>query len=184
MKISSKKQTENSSQSKVGYVWGEQPLKCKEIQEVLAAYMSRELGETQSILVREHIRKCNACRADAAEIKETLSMLNQSNNIDNQLRLSADRRKRILLAVFHPIINWIDLHHKLVSIVLALVVLATTIIALRNFAIFLNDPLENGIPIWRYFKSGKLPELVEKRLKEASGEDGPEGGRESRLDKQ
>ncbi len=171
MKSSSKKQTnDKSSQSKVGYVWGEQPLKCEEIQEVLLAYMSRELGETQSILVHEHIRKCDACRAEAVEIEDTLATLNHSNGADNHLRLSSDRRKRILLAVFHPVINWIDLHHKLVSIVLAGVILATTIIDLRNFAIFRNEPLENGIPIWRYFKSGELPELVEEQLKEVAGD--------------
>ncbi len=160
-------------QLKSGYVWGEQPLKCEEIQEVLFAYMSHELGDTQSVLVREHIRKCDSCRSEAVEIEETLSMLHQSYETHGHLRLSDDRRKRILLAVFHPVINWIDLHHNLVSILLALIVLLGTIFALRNFEIFRNEPLEDGIPIWRYFKSGELPELVEQQLKEATGESEP-----------
>jgi hypothetical protein len=98
----------------------------------------------------------------------TLALLKSSNTPD-YLRLSDDRRKRILLAVFHPAINWIDLHHKLVSIALAVIVLATAILTLRNFEIFREEPLEDGIPIWRYFKTGELPELVEQQLKEASG---------------
>ncbi len=175
MKNSSKKQTEvKPAQLKSGYIWGEQPLKCDEIQAVLLAYMTHDLGETQSILVREHIRKCDSCRAEAAEIEETFSLLRQTGGTSDHLHLSDERRKRILLAVFHPAINWIDLHHKLVSVVLAVVILTTTILALRNFAIFRNEPLEEGIPIWRYFKSGELPEMVEKRLKEAAGESGSE----------
>ena len=172
MKSSSKKQTKIKN-SQPSYDWGEQPLECKEIQEVLPAYMSRELGEAQSILIHEHLRKCETCRAEAAEIEETLALLKSSNTPD-YLRLSDDRRKRILLAVFHPAINWIDLHHKLVSIVLAVIVLATAILTLRNFAIFRDEPLEDSIPIWRYFKTGELPELVEQQLKEASEDGGAE----------
>lgn len=155
---------------KSGYVWGEQPLKCDEIQAVLFAYMSHELGESQSVLVREHIRKCDSCRAEAAELKETLAMLNQSDVGHTRLRLSDDRRKRIMLAVFHPVINWIDMHHKSVSIALAILVLIGTIFALRNFEIFRNEPLDDGIPIWRYFKSGELPKLVEQHMKEEKEE--------------
>lgn len=162
MKSSSEKHIEPPNpQYGVGFEWGEKPLKCEEIQEVLFAYMSRELGETQSFLVHEHIRKCAACRAEAAEIEETLALLKQSDDdLEHDSRLSDDRRKRILRAVFHPVINWIDLHHKLVSIVLALAVLATVIYALRNFEIFKREKLDDGVPVWIIFEKG-LPGLEE-----------------------
>ena len=142
---------------------GEKVLKCEDIQEVLLAYMSRELGDTQSVLVREHIRKCDVCRAEAVEVEATLAMLRRgSQSCDvGDARLTDDRRKRILRAVFHPVIDWIDIHHRLVSILLALLVLGAACVALRNFEIFRREPLGEGIPIWRMFKSGKLPELVE-----------------------
>jgi hypothetical protein len=73
--------------------------------------------------------------------------------------------------VFHPIINWIDLHHTFVSIVLALAVLATVVYALRNFEIFKREKLDDGVPVWIIFEKG-LPGL------EKNGENGEndEGG--------
>lgn len=142
-------------------------LNCEDIQAVLLAYMSRELGDTQSVLVREHIRKCEKCRAEAAEIEATLTFMHGSSGdgLAGDERLTDERRERILRAVLHPLVDWIDLHHRLVAIVLAVVVLATALFALRNFEIFKREPLEDGIPIWRIFKSGKLPELVEQARK-------------------
>jgi hypothetical protein len=151
---------------------GEKVLKCEDIQEVLFAYMSRELGDTQSVLVREHIRKCDVCRAEAAEIEATLAMLRRgSPDADaGDVRLTDERRKRILRAVFHPVIDWIDIHHRLVSVVLAVLVLAVAFMAVRHAEIFKHEPLEEGIPIWRMFKSGKLPELVEQERRRSKAE--------------
>jgi hypothetical protein len=81
MKSRTEKHIENRNPKHgVGFEWGEKPLKCEEIQQVLFSYMSRELGETQSVLVREHIRKCAVCRAEAVEIEETLALLKQSDD--------------------------------------------------------------------------------------------------------
>ncbi len=142
----------------------EKVLKCEDIQEVLLAYMSRELGDAQSILIREHIRKCDDCRSEAAEIETTLALLRRGSGdfLVGEARLTDERRKRILRAVFHPVIDWVDMHHRLVSILLALVVLVLGFLAVRDAEIFKREPLEEGIPIWRMFKSGALPELVEK----------------------
>jgi predicted anti-sigma-YlaC factor YlaD len=139
------------------FVCGEKPLKCEDIQPVLFAYMSRELGDTQSVLVREHIRRCPVCSAEAAEIEETLALLNDSAGISADSRLSDDRRKRILLAVFHPVINWIDLHHRLVSILLALLVLAGVLLGLRHFAIFRPMNLGDSVPVRIIHENGLPP---------------------------
>jgi predicted anti-sigma-YlaC factor YlaD len=143
MKSSSEKQDKDQHPNYgLDALCGKKLLKCEDIQPVLFAYMSRELGETQSVLVREHIRKCAACRSEAAEIQETLDLLNDSAGACEDSRLSDERRERILLAVFHPVINWIDLHHRLVSILLALLVLASVLLGLRHFEIF--RPLDLG----------------------------------------
>lgn len=139
-------------------------LKCDDFQMLLFAYMSRELGDVQSRVVREHLRTCDACRREAADIEATLEALQAGAPGDNagaNERLSDERRKRILRAVFHPVIDWIDRHHRLVSTTVAVLLLITVVLLLRDFAIFKRQQLEKGIPIWRMFKSGRLPELVE-----------------------
>jgi hypothetical protein len=123
-------------------------LDCSDIQAVLFDYMARELGEAQSKLVHEHIRRCPACRAEAAEIEKTMQLLCSAGCEDcDDVHLSEDRRERIMRAVFHPIIDWIDIHHRLVSLVLMVVVLVLTIYILRNYAIFRRIRLEDGVPV-------------------------------------
>lgn len=138
-------------------------LRCEDVREKLLAYMTRELSESPSALVREHIRKCEICRAEAAEIENTLALLHASSDADTNPapHLTDEQRKRILRAAFHPIMDWIDQHHRVISIMLALVVLIATFFTLRNFEIFKRQEVGDGIPIWRMFKSGELPELVE-----------------------
>jgi hypothetical protein len=145
-------------------------LKCEDIQDLLFAYMSRELGDIQSSVVREHIRKCDACRAEASEIEATLAALHQSSGagVLESVRLTDERRARILRAVFHPVIDWIDVHHRMVSLALALFVLVLAFVALWNFKPWKREPVEEGIPIWQMFKSGELPELVERERAKAA----------------
>jgi hypothetical protein len=87
-----------------------------------------------------------------------LALLNDSAGISADSRLSDDRRKRILLAVFHPVINWIDMHHRLVSILLALLVLAGVLLGLRHFAIFRPMNLGDSIPV-RIIPENGLPPM-------------------------
>lgn len=138
-------------------------LRCEDIQVLLFAYMTRELGDVQSRVVREHVRTCDVCRQEAAAIEETLAMLRAGADESGEeaLRLSDERRARLWRAVFHPVLDWIDRHHRLVAAVVALVTLLLTIFLLRHAAIWKQQQIEEGIPIWRMFRSGKLPELVE-----------------------
>ncbi len=161
-------------ESRTGGDAAEALLKCEDIQGVLFAYMSRELGDTQSAVVREHIRKCDGCRAEAAEIEATLALLHQDGEGKGvpHARLSDERRKRILRAVFHPVIDWVDVHHRAVSIVLAIIVLVVALFVMHDVELFRPAPLEERIPIWRMFKSGALPELVE-RERNRTAEEAP-----------
>ncbi len=158
-------------------------LKCDSIQHLLFAYMSHELGDVQSRAVREHLRQCGACREQASDIKTLLTAMQAASaaKMHAPLRLSADRRKRILRAVFHPIMDWIYCHHRLVSIGMAGTTIIVVFLLLRQAAIFREQQLEEGIPIWRMFRSGRLPELVEdvRRRHERHREDLPlDGGGE------
>jgi len=141
-------------------------LRCEDIQMLIFAYMARELGDVQSRVVREHLRTCEVCRQEAAEIEETLVALRAgADESGEKLRLSDDRRERLWRAVFHPVRDWIDHHHRLVAGLTALLTLLLTIFLLRHAAIWKGQQLEEGIPIWRMFRSGTLPELVEQAQK-------------------
>jgi len=136
-------------------------LKCGDIEALLFAYMTHELGDVQSRVVREHLRGCAGCRRVAAEIQDTMDMLRAGDAVITTTPcLTEERRKRILRAVLHPVMDWIDRHHRLVSVLIALLTLAIVLLLLRHVAMFRAQQLDDGIPIWRMFKSGKLPELV------------------------
>jgi hypothetical protein len=96
--------------------------------------------------VREHIRRCPKCAAEAADIESTLDLLKRSD-APVDVRLSEERRERIIWAAFHPVMNWIDMHHRLVSLLLALLVLLAVFCSLRNFAIFRHIRLDDGITV-------------------------------------
>jgi anti-sigma factor RsiW len=143
-------------------------LRCEDIQMLLFAYMTRELGDVQSRVVRDHLLSCDACRQEAAEIEETLSLLRADSDAPDAttLRLSDERRERLWRAVFHPVLDWIDRHHRLVAGVTALVVLLLTLFLLRHAAIWKRQQFDDSIPIWRMFRSGSLPAAVEKAREE------------------
>ena len=113
----------------------EQPItRCEDIQELLFDYMSRELGESRSALIREHLRKCPECQNVAAEIQTTLALLegDSRETTNASARLSDERRKRLKWAVMHPILDWVYRQHMLVSLVVAIVVLAGTLVILAT----------------------------------------------------
>jgi len=141
------------------------------MQMLLFAYMTRELGDVQSRVVREHLRTCEVCRKEASEIEETLTALRaDAEGPNGELRLSDERRERLWRAVFHPVRDWIDRHHRLVAGTIALLSLLLVIFLLRHAAIWKQQQLDEGIPIWRMFRSGKLPELVELVMQEQQDE--------------
>lgn len=113
-------------------------MKCEDIQSVLLDYMTHELGEPQSILVREHLRKCRNCQVAAAEIEAALDLLRQASESERQapMRLSDERRTRLAWAFTHPVMEWIVTHHILVSFAVALLAILIALLALRKLAIW------------------------------------------------
>ncbi len=126
-------------------------LPCERIRELLTDYMTRELGDSQSALVREHIRKCADCKAAAQDISETLDLLRSAGEGDTNMpgRLSARHRARIRRMHTHPVISWIELNHMWVSITAAGILVVIVLAILFVFSVMLDQEEEYGpiIPI-------------------------------------
>jgi predicted anti-sigma-YlaC factor YlaD len=117
-------------------------MKCDDIQPLLFDYMSRELGDARSALVREHLRKCSDCRQAAAEIQSTLDVLRADSGSGSGMAtsLSEERRRRMLWAASHPVLDWVYVHHVVVSVAIALVVLLLLSVVLRHARMFRQVP--------------------------------------------
>jgi anti-sigma factor RsiW len=115
---------------------------------VLFDYMSRELGQGRSDLVREHLRRCEECQRAAAEIQQTLDLLHEASVFDRRVsaHLTDRRRDRVWRAFVHPVIHWIEVHHIAVSIAVAILVLAAVLFELCRARILREEPIE-GIPV-------------------------------------
>ena len=123
---------------------------CEDIQSVLLAYMTRELGKARSELVGRHLQKCRDCQREAADIQATLDLLRQEREDDpvRAPRLSDDRRRRIAWSLDHPVLDWVYAHHAIVSIGIALCVLAAILwLALRPREPEPEDPLKTLPPV-------------------------------------
>ena len=141
-------------------VTAQPPIKCEDIQELLFDYMSRELGQARSTLVREHLRRCSECKHQAAEIQATLEMLNSASKEDSDLpsKLTDARRKKLYWWYSHPIMLWIENHHVLVSLVVTLIVIAILAVVAATAKLWEEDPPEDIYPIWI---GDKLPGLTD-----------------------
>ena len=124
-------------------------MKCEDIQAVLFGYMNRELGEARSDLIREHLRKCPRCQAVAAEIQETLDMMRGPVDRPSEVpeRLSDERRARIVRSFMHPVLDWIYVHHVLVSIAMTAIALVLLFCALRRVKAWRDGRLDPGVSV-------------------------------------
>ena len=112
---------------------GARVMKCEEIRSVLFEYLTRELGPARSDLVREHLRKCDRCQAEAVQIQATIRMLRSAAEDRAGLpdRLSEERRARMRWASSHPVLDWMYERHVVVSMLVALAVIVAVVVALR-----------------------------------------------------
>lgn len=124
-------------------------MKCEDIRTALFDYLTRELGSGRADLVREHIRKCPDCQAEAAHIRKTFEFLHEASRLDRDFpeRLSDERRARIVRAFMHPLLDWIYVHHVLVSIVATAAALALLFGVLRRVRAWRTEKPEQGVPV-------------------------------------
>lgn len=151
-------------------------VKCDDIQELLLEYATRELGESRSALVREHLLYCDICKELFKDIMDTLSALEGASAPENELpsRLSEKHYARLIRAFTHPILDWIAVNHRLVATIVAIIVLLTTIVYLNRlrivkvekhpdmgYEIYLQQPPssmstnDGPIIIWRSFEKAQ-----------------------------
>ena len=106
------------------------PPLCARIRPLLLAYMSRELEDAPSALVREHLRNCRDCAAEAAEIMSTLDALRVSDSAPGTDALTPRRRVRTLWLMERPLVAWFFLHRHVTGVICAVLVVSAVIIAL------------------------------------------------------
>lgn len=97
---------------------------CERIQEVLFDYLSGELGDRQSWVVREHLRTCPACSREAARLEETVAILRRSRGVEPPATLPPTIRRRLARALLHPVLDWMYVHRRLTAWTIALATLA------------------------------------------------------------
>ncbi|MFU8781095.1 MAG: zf-HC2 domain-containing protein [Kiritimatiellia bacterium] len=137
---------------------------CEEIREQLSSYMLRELGEKQSRFVHEHLRLCEDCRREAARIEKAAALLRHEDGtgvVGAHAVLNEKRLARLRFTAMHPVFDWMYYRHRFVSGACAVFLVLLVIVLLRNFGLLRQQKVEDSIPIWRMFRSGRLPELVE-----------------------
>lgn len=105
---------------------------CRDVQALLYDYTMREIGPAQSELVKEHIGRCERCRAELDSIQKTLAVLNLARDAPVPGRLSVSHRKRMAQAVMHPVLDWIRKHSFIATIVVTLLAVVLAIIALNK----------------------------------------------------
>ncbi len=127
---------------------GDRPLPCEEIQALMLDYMQHDLGEGRSDLVREHIRRCPVCHERMKEIQETIGILHDAPFPHGRMpeHLSERHYNRLARAIMHPILDWVYVHHILISALVAIMVIATVFFGLRRYKVW-KESLETGIPV-------------------------------------
>ncbi len=127
---------------------GERPLPCEEIQALMLDYLQHDLGEGRSDLVREHSRRCPACQERIKELQETVGILHDAPFVHGPFpeHLSERHHSRLVRALMHPVLDWIYVHHILVSVVVAIVVVGTVFFGLRRYRVW-REQTDPGIPV-------------------------------------
>jgi hypothetical protein len=120
-------------------------------------YVQHGLGEGRADLVREHTRRCPACHERMVTLQETVGILHDAPFSSGPLpqRLSERHHSRIVRAVMHPVLDWIYVHHILVSALVATIVLASVFFGLRRYRVW-RETIDPGIPV--VIGEGELPE--------------------------
>lgn len=116
--------TKRNLERRSGQSSAKHPIDCSRIQPMLFDYLSHELGERKSMLVREHLRHCTDCSQEAVELQQTvLLMKNNDPGVSAPLALTRKRRRRLLWLMQHPFVARCLGHPRLTAFVLAIIVL-------------------------------------------------------------
>lgn len=125
-------------------------MRCVEIQSVMFDYLTRELGSARSEWVAKHLEKCHDCQRAAVDMRATLDLLREASKAPDGYpeRLTEERRRRIVRAIMHPVLDWVYAHHVLVSVISVLLILAAVAYGLMKLEIIRSwDDEDMGVPV-------------------------------------
>ena len=94
--------------------------------------------------VREHLVRCTKCRSAVSEIESTLDVLRNAHLAESPTadRLTEQHRARIVRALTHPFLDWLERHHVAVSLAIAVIVILVLAIHLHRYRPW--DPEKRG----------------------------------------
>jgi len=123
-------------------------MKCDEMRGLLTDYMTRELGDARSDLVRQHLLHCPACRDEAAAIQTTLDLMQAGSTTGaTPAHLSPDRRRHVIWSVEHPLMGWVVRHHGRVSVLIAVIIMVLVLWGLQCYRVVERRPVEPAVSV-------------------------------------
>jgi len=123
----------------------EHPLDCAVIRELLFSYMADELGDGQTVLVREHLRHCESCAEEALKIQQTIELVRGNDPAASVSDgFSAKRRRRLLWLMEHPFVAKCLRHYRVTSLVLT--VLALVVIFFMMMLVKIHENKIRALP--------------------------------------
>ena len=126
----------------------DRPLPCEAIQALMLEYMQRGLGEGRSDVIREHTRRCETCRERMSDLQNTLGLLDAAFPHGSPPDHLSDRhRARLARALMHPMLDWVYVHHILVSALVATLVIAGVVAGLRRYKVWKEGITDPGISV-------------------------------------
>ena len=130
---------------------------CEEIRAQMLDYVQRDLGEGRSDLIREHVRRCPACQENLDALRRTMDILHDAPFGPGTIpeHLSERHRSRLMWSLMHPVLDWVYVHHILVSALVATIVLASVFFGLRRYKVW-RETIDQGIPV--VIGQGEMPE--------------------------
>ncbi len=124
-------------------------MKCEEVQQHLFAYLTHEISQNSSQLIKQHLSKCDNCQAEAEQIKKALDILKINADIKENIptRLSEKRRELIIRSFMHPVLDFIYRHHIIISLIAALITIFSAFVVLWHLKIYFYDKPPAGIEV-------------------------------------
>jgi predicted anti-sigma-YlaC factor YlaD len=122
-------------------------IKCSDIEPHLFDFIQQELGQAQSTVISEHLKKCDKCRASLHELQDSLKALEDFGIEKTPKRLTDKRKKKIKFAYMHPLLNFCYLHHMAISLIIVLIALLTIMFMIRDASLLKEKEPVTEYPI-------------------------------------
>jgi hypothetical protein len=88
-------------------------MECKDIQKRLSAYIDKSVSPQQKTAIDKHLKQCQRCRRDLADLKKTITYVRQLEEVEPprwlaqqvmaQVRAEAEEKPGIIKRLFYPL---------------------------------------------------------------------------------